>query len=178
MKLIITGFMGCGKTRVARALAERFNLSMVDLDDVITARDGRSPAQLISQEGEAVFRPIETAVLRSLLETGEADVIALGGGAWIQEINRKLIEQYRYRSVWLDVPFEVCWKRIVSSGEDRPLGKDREQCRALFDRRRPVYESAQVQIKVESNETLPDLVSRIIDQLTTDYTEESPDLSA
>jgi shikimate kinase len=165
MKLVITGFMGCGKTKVARALAERLNLSMVDLDDVISEREGRSPAQLISQEGEAMFRPIETAVLRSLLETGEVNVIALGGGAWIQEANRKLIEQYGYRSVWLDVPFEVCWERIETSEEDRPLGKDREQSRALYDRRRPVYQLAHVRIDVDPQESFADLISRIVGQL-------------
>jgi shikimate kinase len=167
MKLVITGFMGCGKTRVGRALAELLDLRMVDLDDVITEREGKSPAQLISQEGETVFRPIETAVLRSLLDSGAADVIALGGGAWIQEANRKLIEQYSYRSIWLDVPFAVCWDRIETSGEDRPLGKDRDQSRALYERRRPVYQLAHVRINVEPNESFADLISRIMGQLAT-----------
>jgi shikimate kinase len=50
-------------------------------------------------------------------------VIALGGGAWIEERNRDLIEQYSFTSIWLDAPFEVCWARIKDSDEERPLGK-------------------------------------------------------
>ena len=147
MKVIITGFMGCGKTRVARELARRLNLEMIDLDERITEREGRTPAQLIVADGEPAFRAIESDVLRELLTTDAASVIALGGGAWIQETNRDLIKQYGYSTVWLDVPFDVCWERIEASGEDRPLGKTRQQAHALYDSRRPIYELADIHIK-------------------------------
>ena len=139
--IVITGFMGSGKSKVARALARRLDLAMVDLDERITERERRSPAQLIVEEGEAAFRLIESAVLHELLQTDTAHVIALGG-AWIQEVNRNLIDRSYYVSVWLDVPFEVCWARIASAGEDRPLGKTKEQAHALYDERRSVYELA------------------------------------
>ena len=161
MKLVITGFMGCGKTQVARELARRLNLEMVDLDEAIITREGRSPAQLIIEDGEAAFRAIESDVLRSLLETDGERVIALGGGAWIQEINRKLIRQYNWVSVWLDAPFEICWARIEASEDDRPLGKTREQAQALFDRRRPIYELADVHIPVLAADGPADIVNRI-----------------
>src|SRR6185437_3155468 len=148
MKLIITGFMGCGKSGVAYELARRRNLVMVDLDNFITESQGRSPAQLIVEDGEPAFRSIESKALRELLEANVAGVIALGGGAWIQAINRELIQQYSCLSVWLDAPFEICWARIEASGEHRPLGKTREQAQALFDRRRPIYQLADVHIQV------------------------------
>lgn len=160
MKIVITGFMGSGKTRIARELARRLNLTMVDLDERIFAKEGRSAAQLIVEEGEQAFRVIESEVLRELLETKAAGVIALGGGAWIQEENRDLIEQHGYVSVWLDVPFEVCWGRIETSGEDRPLGRTKEQAQALYDQRTPIYQLAPVRISVR-DETLEDLVSRV-----------------
>ncbi len=153
--------MGCGKTRVARELARQLNLFMVDLDDQITKRVGRSPAQLIVEEGEPAFRVIETDTLRHVLLIGEAKVIALGGGAWIQEANRRLLDQYRYISVWLDAPFEMCWTRISSSQEDRPLGRTREQALALYEQRRPVYELAKVHIPIRE-ENFEDLISRVI----------------
>ena len=153
--------MGCGKTQVARELARRLNLEMVDLDEAIIKRKGRSPAQLIVEDGEAAFRAIESDVLRSLLETGGESVIALGGGAWIQEINRELIRQYNWVSVWLDAPFEICWARIEASEDDRPLGKTREQAQALFDRRRPIYELADVHIPVLAADGPADIVDRI-----------------
>ncbi len=165
MRIVITGFMGSGKTRVARELARRLDLEMVDLDDRITATRGRSPAQLIVEEGEEAFRVIESNVLGELLETDVARVIALGGGAWIQEVNRTLIDQFEFLSVWLDVPLEVCWARIETSGEDRPLGKTKELAQALYDRRRPVYELAELHIPVSVNESFDDLLTRITEKI-------------
>ena len=166
MKIVITGFMGCGKTRLARELSRRLNLEMVDLDDRITQRAGRSPAQLIVEDGEEAFRLIESEVLRELLKTNTAQVIALGGGAWIVEANRDLINEYSCLSVWLDVPFEVCWARIEESGDDRPLAKTRTQALAIYERRRPVYQFAMIHIHREDD--LEDLVSRIQDELAAD----------
>src|SRR5215213_4896852 len=92
--IVITGFMGCGKTKVAREVARRLNVRMLDLDERITQREGRSPAQLIVEDGEAPFRVVETRTLSDVLQSGEASVISLGGGAWIQEANRTLIRQH------------------------------------------------------------------------------------
>lgn len=163
--VVITGFMGCGKTHVAREVAQRLDVAMADLDERITQNTGRSPAQLIVEEGEAAFREIESATLREVLQNGDAKVVSLGGGAWIQETNRALIAEYGCTSVWLDVPFELCWSRIESSDEDRPLGKTREQAFALYEQRRPIYQLADVRIAV-TQEDFEDLVSRLIRVLT------------
>jgi len=152
--------MGCGKTRVARELARRLDTVMVDLDDQITKRVGRSPAQLIVEDGEPVFRVIETDTLRHVLQLGAARVIALGGGAWIQQRNRELLNQHRCTIVWLDAPFEMCWTRISASQEDRPLGRTRKQALALYKQRRPVYELANVHIEIRE-EDFEALISRI-----------------
>ena len=162
--IVITGFMGCGKSKVARALARHLDVPIVDLDDVITARHGRTPAQLITEAGEPAFRSIESNTLRELLKTMQTGVIALGGGAWIEETNRDLIEQHGCLSVWLDVPFEICWARIETSEEDRPLGKTREQAQALYDHRKPIYQLAA--IHVAGHEDLEDLISRLTNKLT------------
>ena len=161
MKIVITGFMGSGKTRLARELARRLSLEMVDLDDRITEREGRSPAQLIIDEGEEAFRPIESDILRELLETDRTQVIALGGGAWIVEANRDLINQYGCLTVWVDTPFEVCWYRITVSDEDRPLARTRDQAKTLFDQRKPIYRLAKIHVQVTGQEYLDSLVARI-----------------
>ena len=155
--IVITGFMGCGKSKVARELAVGRNVVMVDLDELITRRVGRTPAQLINEDGERAFREIETNALRELLRSGEAGVIALGGGAWIEEANRELIEQFSCTSIWLDTPFEICWERIAASEEDRPLGRTREDAQALYDRRKPIYALAQLHLPGSAD----DLVSLI-----------------
>lgn len=165
MKIVITGFMGSGKTRLARELARRLNLKMIDLDDRVTEREGRSPAQLIVDEGEEAFRLIESDVLRELLETDGTCVIALGGGAWIVDANRQLIDEYGCLSVWLDVPFEVCWSRIETSEEDRPLGKTREQAQTRYDQRKPVYQLAKIHVEVTGEPDLDSLLARIESQM-------------
>jgi shikimate kinase len=164
MKIVITGFMGCGKTRIARELARRLNLTMVDLDERITEKEGRSPAQLIVNLGEPVFRMMESDALREVLETDEAQVIALGGGAWIQETNRELVGQYGCLSVWLDVPFAMCWARIETSVEDRPLARTRNQALALYKRRRPIYQLAEMHIRAD--EVIEDLLQKVRDHFS------------
>jgi len=164
--IVITGFMGCGKSKVARALARHLDLVMVDLDESITAEHGRTPAQLIIEDGERAFRSIESDALRELLRSGHAGVIALGGGAWIEQINRDLIEQYSGVSVWLDVPFDTCWSRIETSTEDRPLGRTREQAAARYERRKPIYELATIRVRVSGDEEVEDLISRLEHELS------------
>jgi len=159
--IVITGFMGCGKSKVARALARRLDVPVIDLDDVITARQGRTPAQLITEEGEPAFRTIESNTLRETLESISAGVIALGGGAWIEETNRDLIDQRGCLSIWLDVPFEVCWGRIKTSEEDRPLGRTREQALKLYKRRKPIYQLAAIHAQRMADDKLEDFISRI-----------------
>ena len=163
--IVITGFMGCGKSVVARALAQHLNVSFVDLDESITARTGRTPAQLINDDGERAFRAVESETLREVLHSREAGVIALGGGAWIEVPNRELINEYGCVTVWLDVPFVVCWARIEMAGEDRPLGKTRSQALSLYERRRPAYQLANVHVSVSGREELDDLISTIQDML-------------
>ena len=159
--IVITGFMGCGKSQVARELARRLDVPMIDLDDRITAREGRTPAELINEAGEDQFRAIETNTLLELLQTRSAGVIALGGGAWIESANRDLIDWYGCTSVWLDPPFAVCWERISASTEDRPLGKTIEDAETRFNLRRPFYSLARIHIPVDGTETVDQLVSRI-----------------
>jgi shikimate kinase len=159
--IVITGFMGCGKSKVARALALQLDVPVVDLDDVITAQHGQTPAQLITEAGEPAFRSIESNTLRELLKTMQTGVIALGGGAWIEETNRELMEQHGCSSVWLDVPFEVCWARIETSEEDRPLGRTREQAQALYERRKPIYRLAAIHVEVLGHEDLEVLTKKL-----------------
>ena len=165
--IVITGFMGCGKSKVARELALRRNVVMVDLDEWITKRVGRSAAQLINEDGERAFRAIETNALREVLQNGEAGVIALGGGAWIEEANREVINSYACTTVWLNTPFELCWQRITASEEDRPLGRTREQAHERYNLRKSIYAQAQIHVSVGAEQTLDDL-TLTIETLATD----------
>ena len=159
--IVIIGFMGCGKTEVARALAAYLDLALIDLDDKIATLHGRTAAELIVEEGEPAFRAIETQTLSDTLNTPSHSVIALGGGAWITDENRKLIAARRGVAVWLDTPFDVCWQRIESAAEDRPLGRTRSEAEERFHARRPIYQLADVHVTVMAHEAINDIVAQI-----------------
>lgn len=159
-QIIIIGFMGTGKTTVALELARKLNCRAIDLDDLITQREKRSPKEIIQQDGEAAFRSIETQMLREAL-MASARVVAVGGGAWTIAENRKLIAAHGALSVWLDAPFELCWKRIEAGCEARPLARSQEMARKLYARRRAVYESADARITVKENESIEELAKKV-----------------
>ena len=158
--------MGSGKTAVAKVLAAQLKLDMFDLDEFIAARIGRTPAQIIVEDGERAFRAIETDALTNLFETARSSVISLGGGAWIEEPNRQLINKSNCLTIWLDTSFDECWKRIQSSSEDRPLGKTEQQAYELFERRRPIYQLAAIHLEVRPGETATEIAERIHEKLT------------
>lgn len=166
--IVITGFMGSGKSTAALALAQELKCEAIDLDQLITERTGRTPKEIIEQDGEPAFREIETGLLGEILLKSGTRVVALGGGAWTTEANRRLIGERGGYSVWLDAPFELCWQRIVSAGSDRPLAPDEERARLLYAQRRALY--AQADLCVATNETVSDhsLALQIAAALRTD----------
>jgi len=149
-RIVIVGFMGCGKSTVAKALARRLDCDMIDLDTYITEQENRSPAELIAQDGEAAFRALETGALRNILKQRDWRVIALGGGAWTIAANRALIRKSNCLTVWLNAPFELCWQRIISKGKSaRPLAPNRKRALALFTSRKPKYRSTDLHISAD-----------------------------
>jgi shikimate kinase len=158
--IIITGFMGSGKTTVARALAHILGSELLDLDQVIAEQEGRTAKELIEQEGERAFREIETRILRVVLGRSVPGVVALGGGAWTLERNRQLVDESNGITVWLDAPFELCWERILRSGGDRPLARDEGEAQMLYAERRPLYALAQLCVPIE-NQTTANIAAEI-----------------
>jgi len=150
--IVITGFMAAGKTTVAASLARRLSRSMIDLDEFIREREGRTAQEIIDEGGEQHFREIESKALRDALETEHVRIIALGGGAWTIPSNRALIKEHEGFTVWLDAPFELCWRRIESEKGARPFARDFDDARKLYDKRRAVYEQAEFHVKVEGKE--------------------------
>ena len=160
--------MGSGKTTIARRLALILGRQMLDLDHVIAEQQGRTAQQIIEEDGEEWFREIETGRLLEVLENSLPRVIALGGGAWTIERNRKLINQHDCVTVWLDVPFELCWDRILRSGGGRPLARDEAQARTLYDERRPLYALAQLRVEVAANKSTDNISAEIARALAAD----------
>lgn len=163
-RIVIVGFMGSGKTTVAKALARKLDCEMIDLDSFITEREGRSPAEIIQNESEREFREIETSALTDVLAQGSNPVIALGGGAWTIEKNRELVHQNSCLTVWLDAPFALCWERISQSKNARPLAPNREATMRLFESRRDDYRLASLRIHVDDSDSAAMLANRIVRQ--------------
>lgn len=161
-RIVILGFMGCGKTTVAKELARALECEFMDLDSFITEHEGRSPAEIIQVEGETAFRQIESAALNEVLTGSEAQVIALGGGTWTRGANRTMIALHDCITVWLDAPFDLCWERIRSSDNSvRPLAPDLETARNRYDTRRPDYSLAEYNIRINDGDSYQSIADEI-----------------
>jgi shikimate kinase len=148
----LAGFMGSGKTTVARVLADRLGWHFIDLDSEIEEAEHATIAQIFESRGEPEFRRIETEMIRKVkrkIELGMPSVIALGGGSYVEPANAALLENHGI-SIWLDCPFEVIAQRIVesSSGEagTRPLARNPEDFRKLYEERRAAYSRANYRV--------------------------------
>lgn len=145
--LILTGFMGAGKSTLGRRLAARLGYGFLDLDEVIEAQTGHSIPALFASEGEAAFRAREQATFEAVLCRGPL-VIATGGGtlATAERMQRAL---QRGWVIWVDAPVEVLYAR-VSGDATRPLAQQGEQAfRMLYAQRVPVYAQAHLQLRTE-----------------------------
>jgi shikimate kinase len=137
--IFLVGFMGAGKTTVGRALAHHLEYAFFDLDELISARAGKSVQEVFAELGEAEFRSLESAAIDSCRHIVRS-VVALGGGAYVSEENRNSLRAIG-KTVWLDCPIEICLKRI-SGDKSRPLLGDDDNMRPLFLRRRAAYAEA------------------------------------
>jgi shikimate kinase len=163
-RILLTGFMCAGKTTVARALAARLGCLMLDLDAAIVEREGRTIEAIIDADGEAGFRQIESDALRDALATSDARVIALGGGTWTIDENRAHVATAAHHclTVWLDAPFELCWRRITDARDHaRPLARDRDHARALYTARRAAYELAALRVRIDEGRSAEDTAAEI-----------------
>lgn len=163
-KVVLIGFMGVGKSTVAKHLARILNCKKIDLDDYIEKKEKLSPAEIINLYGEKFFREIETKYLKEVLER-DVKVIALGGGTWAKEQNRELIVQSGCITVWLISTFEQCWLNIRASKKKRPLAEDRRKAEKLFAEREKLYCLADWHIPVPSHVTAQEIAQLIAEAI-------------
>ncbi len=158
--IYLVGFMGSGKSTIGRRLAAALGLPFADLDEDIEAAAGRRIADIFSTDGEAAFREAEHAALAARVRSGDAIVLALGGGAFAFPRNRELLAGAG-TSVWLDCPFAVALRRVDGFAH-RPLAQDPAQFRALFEKRIADYSMADVRIPAGSDD-LDEIVRSIVE---------------
>jgi shikimate kinase len=160
-KIYLVGFMGAGKTTLARALGQRLDWRVEDVDERIEAREGRSIASIFAREGEPYFRAVERAVLLDLLPLRHV-VVATGGGTFADPDNRAAINRDGC-SVWIDLPLADVIERIPPDGR-RPLAADRGQFERLYDARRVSYEQAHMRLD-GAGAPVESLVERVLAEL-------------
>jgi len=157
-KLYLVGFMGAGKTSVARALGRRMGWRFEDIDHQIEAREHQRVADIFARQGESYFRSVERAVLQDLLPQRHI-VIATGGGTFVDPDNRAAMLSDG-AVAWLDVPLERVIERVPADGR-RPLAADRVQMEHLYARRRAAY--SQAHVRIDASRPLPEIVERILE---------------
>ncbi len=164
-RIVLTGFMGVGKSTVARYLSFILKCERVDLDAIIEEREKRTIAEIIKDEGETRFRKIEAENLRKILFESEAKIIALGGGAWTMKENRELIKQQNLVTIWLESTFEHCWRNIRLSVRERPLAKNKRLTHELFNEREKVYCLADWHFIVKPDLTSFEIAKKIAEEV-------------
>src|SRR5262249_38080385 len=102
--IFLVGFMGSGKSTVARSWALHLGRPFHDLDDDIERREGSKIAEIFDTKGEEVFRTAETEALKARVSTDEPLVVSLGGGAFLSDTNFDIVRENGI-SIWLDCPF-------------------------------------------------------------------------
>lgn len=159
--------MGAGKTTVGAALARHLGWHFIDLDDVIVARARKSVARIFEAEGEARFRQYETEALREVIEQRiEVDrtVVALGGGAFVQSQNLALLRDSKQPTVFLDANLPELRKRCAAQMGTRPLFRDENQFRQLYEARRSGYMEAGLRIDT-AGKTVNEIVNEVLSRL-------------
>ena len=145
-RIVLTGFMGSGKSTVGPLVARKLGWRFVDVDDVIVAETGAPIHSFFAQHGEAAFRVHEHATIARLVNE-EQLVMALGGGAIETEATRELlINGAGTLLVHLKVTLETALDRCRGTEGLRPILADRPNLAARYERRLPLYRMAHVSI--------------------------------
>lgn len=166
MKIVLLGYMGSGKSTIAKRVSNGINLPLIDLDDYIVAQEEMSIASIFESKGEIYFRLQESKYLKQLLDRKEDLVIALGGGTPCYGDNMEWIKN-NAKSFYLKASIQTLCNRLIKEKEQRPLiaAFDEAQltefvAKHLFERRN-FYQQAEYIISIDEK-TIEEIVGEII----------------
>jgi shikimate kinase len=162
--IVLTGFMGTGKTAVGRELSRLLNMKLIDVDTEIEKSRQMTINEIFKQFGELRFREIETEMIRKLSERKDV-IISTGGGAVLRQENVDVLREHGIIVCLMATP-ETILKRTSHSSHrpllevEDPFGKIKE----LLDFRRPFYEKADIMIDTDGR-TPRQIAEEIIDKM-------------
>ena len=161
--LVLVGMMGVGKTTVGRIVGERLGRRVVDSDQVIEARTGRTVREIFASDGEAAFRALETEALIEALTEQEPLVIAAAGGVVLSEQNRSALRDSPSKVVWLCADPATLADRVRSGGH-RPLLDDDPEgvLQKMFAERTPLYRQVADAIVLVDGRSITDVVDAVL----------------
>jgi len=159
------GMMGAGKTAVGKVVASKLGVPFLDADTEIEKAANMSIQEIFIRDGEEFFREREAQVILRLMK-GSPTILSTGGGAFIQEANRKAINSLGV-SLWLDVELDLLWSRVKNK-DTRPLLKSLdpyETLKKLHAERQPIYKEADISVNARARYTVEDMAQKVIDKL-------------
>lgn len=169
-KIILTGYMGSGKSTVAALLHQKTGLKWMDLDELIEKKAGLRVSEIFRAKGEIYFRKLEHNLFKELMQSGDNFILSLGGGTPCYANNHELLSGEHVISVYLKASVGELYNRLVANKENRPLvaGKSPEEmqefiAKHLFDRS---FFYNHAGFKINTDHKTPEAVaSEIVEQL-------------
>ncbi|MCF8320529.1 MAG: shikimate kinase [Flavobacterium sp.] len=154
-KIILLGYMGSGKSTIAKLLANLTSISYLDLDEIIEKQENSSVKKLFSDKGEIYFRKLEHQILAALIQNQDSFILSLGGGTPCYSNNHEFLKADHVISIYLNASVDTLYERLLFNSEQRPLiaNKNPEEMKEfiaknLFDRSY-YYNQAKYKITVE-----------------------------
>ena len=167
-KIVLLGYMGCGKSTIAQNLSKITNIPFLDLDKCIEKKVNLSINEIFEQHGEVYFRKLEHEIFVELLQSPENNIIGLGGGTPCYANNHELLQKEDVTSIYLKASIETLFNRLVNNKSKRPLiaNMNEEEMREfiakhLFDRSF-YYNNAKYKVSVDDRtveETVEDILA-------------------
>jgi shikimate kinase len=163
--IYLIGFMGTGKSSVAKYLRSNYAMDIAEMDEIIEKRENKRISDIFAEHGEEYFRELETALLLEL-QSKENLVVSCGGGAALRQENVNAMKKGG-RIVWLTARPETVYER-VKENEERPLLKNDNSANHLaemMERRRPRYESAADLVVATDEKSIAQICEELMAQL-------------
>jgi len=169
-KIILLGYMGSGKSTIAKSLAEKTQMQLFDLDKIIEDRTNLSIKSIFETKGEVYFRKLEHEIFKELIASDESSIISLGGGTPCYANNHEMLNGDGIASFYLKGSIETLYERLVSTKENRPLIADQSEdemkeyiAKHLFDRSF-YYNQATHKVAIDEK-SIEDVVKDILKKL-------------
>lgn len=121
-KVVLVGYMGVGKSTVAKILAKNMEIEWLDLDEIIVSREGISISEIFKTKGEIYFRKIENQIFKELIDVNKNSfVLSVGGGTPCYANNHEFLKSENVSSIYLQASLHTLYERILPSKHERPL---------------------------------------------------------